>query len=435
MSLKLEEATEELPDSWEMVKLGDICDLGGGKTPRKSTDEYWGGETNWVSPKDFNGTYISETEDKLTKTALDDNSITVYEPDSIAIVVRSGVLKHTLPVAQLEKPATVNQDIKVLQPDKERIRDDYLLAILSYESDRIRTSCAKTGTTVESIETSFLEAYEIPVPPLPEQRRIAAVLSTVDEGIRQTEEIIETTEELKRGLRQDLVTNGIEHQEYQETKLGPKIVEIPQTWDVEQVGEVSEIVTGSTPDTDKEEFYGGDIAWVTPTDITSTEGAYLHDTERKLTQEGLDSCSATVMEPGAVLVTTRATIGATAINTVAAATNQGFKSLVPGDRLHTEYLYYYINSIRGYLEALGGGSTFPEVNKRDMTNLRVPIPPIEEQRKIAEIISEADEKTAREKEQRNRLQELKRALMQDLLTGEVRTPSDLLDTDAPTSDT
>ncbi|MFB6159069.1 MAG: restriction endonuclease subunit S, partial [Candidatus Nanohalobium sp.] len=179
--------------------------------------------------------------------------------------------------------------------------------------------------------------------------------------------------------------------EYKEVQIGPRKIDIPVEWETSLLKDVADIVSGSTPKKSQEEYWEGDIVWITPTDITENDSKYISDSEEKITQEGLESCSTHILEPGAVLMTSRATIGEASINTVEACTNQGFKSIVCGEELHNEYFYYYLPMIKDYLNAIGGGSTFPEINKTDTETIKLPLPPLPEQRRIAEILSTVDE--------------------------------------------
>lgn len=196
----------ELPSGWSREKIADLCTIGGGSTPSKSNADYWGGNILWASPKDFDGPLLEGTEDKITEFATQETSLSTYETGSIAIVVRSGVLRHTLPVAQVTTPTTVNQDVKVLQPNENEVDPEYLFQILRMQSNRIRQRCMKTGTTVESIETSFLKKYKLRIPPLDKQQQIAGLLKNLDKEIRLEQEHRGELTKLKRGLMQDLLT-------------------------------------------------------------------------------------------------------------------------------------------------------------------------------------------------------------------------------------
>lgn len=156
------------------------------------------------------------------------------------------------------------------------------------------------------------------------------------------------------------------------------------------LGEVAAIVSGATPKTGQAEFWDGDIEWATPADLSRLEGPYIARTARQITDHGLRSCSATLLPVGSVLLSSRAPIGHVAINTVPMATNQGFKSLVPGPALDAKYLYHWLKSKTAFLQSLGNGATFKELSKRTTEQIQVPLPSMDEQRRIAAILDQAD---------------------------------------------
>lgn len=422
--LKLEQQEDDIPPGWERVAIDEVSTIGGGKTPSKSNEAYWDGSIPWVSPKDFDGVTLDETEDNLTQQGVAETSVNLYEAGDIAMVVRSGVLRHSLPVARLESEMAVNQDIKVLQPDTTKIDSDYLLNILIYEADRIRASCVKTGTTVESVETAFLKAYKLPLPPLSEQRRITNILSIVDEQIQQTDEIIETTKELRHGLRQDLVFGEGFAADYKSVRFGARDVEIPSNWGMATFSDIAAVEKGNTPKTSNSDYYGGDIVWVTPDDLSNMYERgekYISDSRRKITDAGLQSTSVNIVPAPSVMFTSRSYgIGKTAICTVPAATNQGIIAFHPSEKIGAEYLYYYLNQIMDYIIAISGVSNFPEVSLTDIRNLRVPVPSEDDRERIESVLKLVDERLVEEQNTKRDLQELKRGLMQDLLTGKVR---------------
>ncbi len=161
-------------------------------------------------------------------------------------------------------------------------------------------------------------------------------------------------------------------------------------WTSAALGDVAEIVSGATPKTGVPDFWEGNIPWATPKDLSDLQGATIARTPRTITQAGLRSCAATVLPIGSVLFSSRAPIGHVAINSVPMATNQGFKSLVPRDgALDAKYLYHWLRANRQKLESLGNGATFKEVSKAVVSRVELPLPPIEEQRRIAAILDRA----------------------------------------------
>ena len=163
------------------------------------------------------------------------------------------------------------------------------------------------------------------------------------------------------------------------------------SWPTASLAEVCEIVSGATPKTGVAEYWDGDIPWATPKDLNSLEDSYIQDTPRRITAAGLRSCAATLLPINSVLFSSRAPIGYVAINRVPMATNQGFKSFIPDPtRIESKYLYYWLRANRLYLDSIGNGATFKELSKATISRVELPLPPIEEQRRIANVLDHAN---------------------------------------------
>ena len=164
-------------------------------------------------------------------------------------------------------------------------------------------------------------------------------------------------------------------------------------WIEKTLGELGDIVGGATPSTKHEEYYGGNIAWITPKDLSLLKGRYISYGERSITEAGLASCSAQMMPPNTVLFTSRAPIGYVAIARQSVCTNQGFKSVVPHECVDSLFLYYLLKFNKERIEAMGSGTTFKEVSRKTITAVHVRIPcNIEDQKKIASILDSIDSK-------------------------------------------
>lgn len=186
-------------------------------------------------------------------------------------------------------------------------------------------------------------------------------------------------------------------------------------WPRVRLDQCTEVVSGATPDTSEPSYWNGDICWATPKDLSELDGAYISDTPRKLTRRGLESCAASILPPESVLFSSRAPIGHVAINTVPMATNQGFKSFVP-DRtwLDAKYLYHWLRTNRPYLESLGRGATFKEVSKAVVSRVEIPLPPLSEQRRIAEVLDKADAMRSKRRAALKKLDELAQSIFLDM---------------------
>ena len=196
------------------------------------------------------------------------------------------------------------------------------------------------------------------------------------------------------------------------------------SWPVATIGEVCAVVSGATPRTANSSYWDeGDIPWVTPKDLSELNQKYLSDTSRKITKAGLRSCSAKMLPPQSVLLSSRAPIGLVALNTMPVCTNQGFKSLVPQDgRVSPDYLYWWLISHRRAIEQRGRGATFKEVSKKIVTEIAIPLPPLAEQKRIAAILDAADALRAKRRETLAQLDTLLQSTFLDMFGDPVTNP-------------
>jgi len=415
----------EIPEEWKVVRLGDeqIAHVFQGKTPRKELytskntglkiikfrdiDEdgniHWGNSTDGFIKDD------REAVDGLKEARVSDVYITASAHAPEHIGKKIGFLKK-LP-SEFKKTYFVGELICCKARGK--ATPSWVYYWLSSDSGY---NLIQEQVREKHLIISKAVNIEVPLPPLPEQRKIAEILSTVAEATQKTNEIIQKTQELKKGLMQQLLTRGISHTKFKQTEIG----EIPEEWEVVRLGEITEIIGGGTPSTGDSHYWNGNIPFVIPTDITNLRNNYLERSENYITEEGLKNSSAKLLPVGTVLLTSRATIGFCAINKIPVATNQGFASLICGERVLNSYILYSMRFITNKLESLASGSTFREVSKTTLKSLKLPLPPFLEQRKIAEILSTVDEKIEVERQRKEKLEELKKGLMQVLLTGKVR---------------
>lgn len=194
-------------------------------------------------------------------------------------------------------------------------------------------------------------------------------------------------------------------------------------WPTYRLDQCTEIVSGSTPKTDIEKYWGGNINWATPKDLSSLNQKIISDTPDKITQEGYDSCSTQLLPVGSVLFSSRAPIGHVAINSVPMCTNQGFKSFIPKkELLDASYLYYWLIFKRDYLQSLGNGATFKEVSKATIARVEIPLPPLEEQRRITAILDKAEALRAKRREAIAKLDQLLQSMFLEMFGDPASNP-------------
>ena len=203
-------ALGRIPKDWEVVSIGELGDWKGGKTPNKSINKYWNnGKYIWYSSKDIVGNLLDNSFYKITSEAITEGNQSVFPAyKSLIFVFRSGILRHTLPVARSKKDFSVNQDIKVLVPYK-RFSSSFLFQkFKSLESYFLKVS-VKAGTTVESIDGNLFFKTEIGLPQSNEQNIIISTLDNSDNYIKSLESELSKFQSLKTGLMQDLLSGKV----------------------------------------------------------------------------------------------------------------------------------------------------------------------------------------------------------------------------------
>ncbi|MEW5323700.1 restriction endonuclease subunit S [Geobacillus thermoleovorans] len=157
-----------------------------------------------------------------------------------------------------------------------------------------------------------------------------------------------------------------------------------------KIKDIGEVVSGTTPSTNNESYWNGNIKWITPAELIDGHNWYLYDTNRKITEKAFKDCNLRMLPRGTILLTSRAPIGKVAIVGEEMCTNQGFKSIICNPNyVNSEYLYFWLLSKKDYLNHLGRGATFKEISKSIVENIEVPLPSLEIQNKIVEILKKA----------------------------------------------
>ena len=199
----------ELPSSWERVALGELGEWFGGGTPNTENVDFWAdGSIPWVSPKDMKSDVIHSTIDKITPEAVAASATKLVPADAVLMVMRSGILRHSFPVATTEQPVALNQDLKALKPH-DGINARYLAYALRALAMTVLETCAKDGTTVQSIEFGLLKKLPIPLAPSAQQERIVAKLDELFSDIEAGEKALERARTLIGRYRQSVLKAAV----------------------------------------------------------------------------------------------------------------------------------------------------------------------------------------------------------------------------------
>lgn len=187
-----------------IVPLKTLCQIKHGGTPSKANPAYWAGEIPWVSPKDMKTATLEDASDYITRDAIQNSAASVVPEKSILVVVRSGILAHSLPVARAARPLAFNQDIKALTPDTEKVDPDYLFWFVRSQERKVLEQGVKKGATVHSLQSGFIENLQVPLLERTEQRRIVDLLSRAEGIVRLRREAEKKAAELIPALFHDM---------------------------------------------------------------------------------------------------------------------------------------------------------------------------------------------------------------------------------------
>lgn len=409
----------EIPTDWDLVSLEDVSENSGEYGANASAEPFDPDEFRYIRITDL-------TEDGRLKDSgkqsipIEGNEKYQLEKGDL-LFARTGAVGRTYLYSESDSEvpcAFAGYLIRFKLSSS--IDHDYLRHYTNSEYFGKWVDSVARSTTHANINASEFSSVDIPRPPLPEQRRIADVLSKVDERIQQTDEIIKKTEELKQGLMQDLLIEGLSSGSTQEIQIGPQTLQIPDHWDMEPCGQLFEAVNGRGFKPKEWEEEGTQIIRIQdlrPDAEAETNYANFDvDDKYHVTDGDLLFCWAGNINTS---------LGAYIWSGDDAYLNQHIYNLRPKKELNKRFFAFSLNQHLRLLKTMVGGSAGQvHITKGDFEAFKLPVPPVKEQERIATIIGCAQKKLDGEKNKKEELQELKRGLMQDLLTGKVRVDTD-----------
>ena len=442
-----EELPFDLPEGWAWERLSNLASFSGGKTPSTSCSEYWNGDTLWVTSKDMKSKYI--TSSQLRLSALGTEQMQMYQPDTLLLVTRSGILRHTLPVAILKESATINQDLKAIILYMPQLAE-YIYVCLKGMEAQLLLKYAKSGTTVENVNFDEFQKVLLPIPPAQQIDRIISatsdaerVVSTIEddkaaladyiakakakildlairgqlvpqdpadepasvllERIRAEKEELIKQGKLKRDKKESVIFRGEDNSYYEKIDYEIHCIdkdlpfEIPDTWEWMRLENccVKEIRRGKSP---KYIEHSGTLVFAQKCNtkyagIDVGLALYLdEDTLDKYTDDEF-------MKDGDVVInsTGAGTLGRVGFYRV--ADNRANLPIVPDSHvtvvrccrsIHAFYLYAVMKAKQAELEKKGEGSTNQkELKPLTLKEILIPIPPVSEQKRIALAVTAA----------------------------------------------
>lgn len=395
----------KIPADWNVTNLGDenIATLIMGQSPPSATYNKEKKGLPFLQGKaefgDINPSPVLHCSEPMK----------VAKKDDILISVRA-------PVGDVNFANTeycIGRGLAAIRSNKEKLNHVFLFNYI--QMNKRKFEVISTGSTFKAIRKGELEQFKVPIPNIDEQKTIAKILSTVGHAIQKSDEIIVKAKSFKRGMMQKLLTEGIGHNEFRDTPLG----KIPVTWEISPIKNLIKTYAGGTPLRSNKSYYKGNILWVKSGEVNQKR---IYDTEEKITKEGYKNSSAKKVPKDSVLIAMYgATAGKVGILKCEGTTNQAVLALPPNeDKYFHEFIYYMISFNTNRLMGITQGTGQPNLSKQIIDRVKIALPPLEEQYKIATILSKIEELENAELERNLKLKNIKKGLMNDLLTGRKR---------------
>lgn len=377
-----------IPTEWSSATIGELFSLsaGGDFDKAQSSDE-----------RDQHHQY------PVYSNALTDKGLYAYSTNarypahSITITARGMVGSANY----RDHPFTAIGRVLVLIPSKTidaRFTADYINQYVRFPNE---------STGVPQLTAPQAARCVICVPPLPEQQAIAKALSDVDDLIASLDALIAKKCDVKQAAMQQLLTGKTRLQGFS------------GEWETRRLGEVAFMGSGGTPTSNNPIYYDGDINWVSISDMTAN-GKYIVSTERRLTNEGLMSCSAKQFPAGTVLYAMYASLGECSIAGVEMSSSQAILGIKPANSLYNQFLYYWLCFLKPLVKSMGQQGTQSNLNKGIVQRFEILLPSVNEQKCIAEVLTDMDAELTALEQRRDKTIALKHGMMQELLTGRSR---------------
>jgi type I restriction enzyme S subunit len=281
-------------------------------------------------------------------------------------------------------------------------------------------------TTIPNLSQSKLAELPMAFPPLPEQKKIAHILSTVQRAIEAQERIIQTTTELKKALMHKLFTQGLRHEPQKQTDIGP----VPESWEVVELGSIAKVGNGSTPKRSNKAYWeGGMIPWLNSTKI---HDRFITEADQFVTPQAVKECHLPKVKPNNLLIAITGqgkTLGNSAITRIETCINQHLAyAQFHAAKIVPDFVLWFMQTRYDYLRSIahGGGSTKGALTCGFLKTLPIPVPSSAEQEEIVTAFKTLEDKLAIAVRKRATLQDLFRTLLHQLMTAQIRVANVVL---------
>ncbi|WP_167146461.1 restriction endonuclease subunit S [Pseudomonas sp. OTU750018] len=420
----------KVPGHWHISKLKHFTHFVGGGTPSRDKLEFWNGDIPWVSPKDMKSERITGAEECITEEGLLSSSSSLIAKDRVLMVVRSGILKHTIPVAINDVPVALNQDMKALKFAREKCLSSFFWRWVQGLNDRLLLAWSKPGATVDSIEHDYLAETRIPLPPIDEQLQITLFLeretAKIDDLMAEQEKLIALLKEKRQAVIAHAVTKGLDPTVPMKESGIEWLGTVPESWDVKRLSSISTKITNGYVGPTRDILLDEGVRYLQSLHIKKNEIRFNEPYFVSL-QWSLDH-QKSILQTGDVLIVQTGDIGQVAVvteefegcNCHALIIVSPLRTVILG-----EWLSWVLNSEYGFhsLLSIQTGALHPHLNCGNVKELFIPVPPLETQAEAVKYLatetSKFDELISTAQSAIDLLKERRTALISAAVTGQI----------------
>ena len=372
-------------------KIGDVFKVTSGGTPSRKKQEYYkNGTIPWVKTGDLKGKYANEPKEYITELALANSSAKIFPKNTVLLAMYGATIGAC---SILKIAAATNQACGAILPSE---KCDHVYLYYYLKSINKELISKGVGGAQPNISGGIIKSTKIPLPPLDQQKKIAAILDAADTYRQKTKALIKKYDELTQSLFLDMFGD--------------------ETGSLTELGKVIKTVGGGTPSKDNEQYWNGSIPWASVKDLKSDR---LNKTQDFITQAGVDNSATRVIPNGSLIVATRMAVGRAAICEMDVAINQDLKAIQLIGEINITYLLYLFKSKENYFDSVSSGATVKGIKIEHITKLKVNLPEIDLQNQFAERVQAIEAQKAQAQASLAGAEDLFNSLLQRAFKGEL----------------
>ena len=385
----------EYPSDWRVLPLGEVAEVVGGGTPSRDVPAFWGNDHYWITPSEVvakDGQTADRSKEQISDLGLQSSGAKLHPPGTILMTSRASIGFAAI----TQKEICTNQGFQSLRCGNEL---DNWFALHQIRHRRAELHQLAAGSTFLEVSGSNVRSFPFILPPLPEQKKIAEILSGIDNQMELLQKGVKAKQNLRSALLSELIAE-----------------DAPIT----KLDSVASRVSGHTPSKSHSNYWNGGIPWISLTDTSKLDNRYISHTAKEISKEGIKNSSAVLHPPGLVILSRDARVGCSAITTKSMAVSQHFVGWICSEKLLNKYLYYLLQKWKPKFEAIAMGSTIPTIGVPFFRDLEIPVPPMVIQERISETLESVDREIEALSNKVAMLRVLKSGVSSDLLSGRKR---------------